>query len=408
MAKKYLILGTGIAGLSAARAIREQDAAGEIVMVGREKESPYLRPLLSKTDLRTFRREGLPVEPEVWYAENRIQVLRGTAVSAIDPAKHTVTLENGTALSYDKCIYALGADCNVPPIPGREKKGVVTLRTSADLHKLRRLCMTANSAVLIGGGVIGLEMAWQLHEMGIECIILEAAPRLMPRQLDKESARYLQERIAACGISCYTGVEIVSLSGGERVSGVCLSGGRQFPTDIVIMSTGIRPAVAIAREAGLQCDRGVLTDEQLVTGDPDILAAGDCLQCGVPNPGLWGFAQASGKLAGYNAVHPEAPLTFRAEAMPVILSAMGMGLFAAGDTSGGEGITAEGSLLSGDPGDPCFRVNRNDTGEQTYRKTFYRDGKLCGVVLIGDIREMGRWMTERKGGGRNDESLENH
>lgn len=386
MAKRYLILGTGIAGFSAAAEIRQLDQTAAITMVGAEAETTYLRPLLSKTDFRTFQRGKIQVASRQWYEENRIEVLTGKTVTSIKPAEHTVSLDGGTVLSYDKCVYALGADCFVPPIPGREKQGVLTLRTTRDFHNLRRLCMLAKSAVLIGGGIIGMEMAWELHQLGIRCTVLEAAPRLMARQLDAASSQRLLEKITQIGIPCYAGVQIAALTGEETVTGVSLADGRWFPADIVILSTGVRPVVAPALAAGLKCDRAVLADDTLVTSDPDILAAGDCVQCSIPNPGLWRYAKISGKIAGHNAACPEKPQTFRVGSFPVILSAMGMGLFAGGSTTEGEGITTAVTVTPNN--DTHFRVNHNAVGAETYKKLFYRDGKLCGAVLMGDIREM--------------------
>ena len=394
MVKQYLVLGTGIAGLSAAREIRCQDPEAAVTLIGVEPDSPYLRPLLSKTDFRRLQRQKILVAEDSWYEENRIDLLKGCTVAAIDPKAHLVTLSDGRNLSYDKCIYALGADCFVPPIPGREKEGVLTLRTTRDFHNLRKRCLTAKEAILIGGGVIGIEMAWELLQLGIHCTILEAMPRLMARQLDAESAALLQERITAAGCTCYTGVQINEITGEGQVNGVLLADGRHFPADIVILSTGVRAVTSPARAAGLVCDRGVVTNAQLCTSAPDILAAGDCIQCDGPNPGLWNYARISGETAGYNAVHPEAPRTFEAGSFPLIMSAMGMGLFAVGNTAESEPITVVRKQWenTADPG--TFRVNQNARGEETYEKRFYQDGKLCGAVLIGDISGMAEILDE--------------
>ena len=395
MAKKYLVLGAGIAGLSAAREIRLQDPEADVTLIGAEQDGPYLRPLLSKTDFRHLQRQKILAASDSWYEENRIALLKGCKVAAIDPKAHLVTLTNGRDLSYDKCVYALGADCFVPPIPGREKEGVLTLRGTGDFHHLRKLCMTAKEAVLIGGGVIGIEMAWELLQLGIRCTVLEAMPRLMARQLDEESAAVLLERITAAGCACHTGVQVSGITGEGRANGVSLADGRHFPADIVILSTGTRAVIGPAREAGLLCERGVLTNEQLVTSDPDILAAGDCIQCGGPNPGLWNYARISGETAGYNAVHPEDMKAFEAGAFPLIMSAMGMGLFAVGNTAADKAVTKRWDNTV-EPG--SFRVNHNAMGEETYEKRFYQDGKLCGAVLIGDISGMAGITDEMEGG----------
>ncbi len=389
MTDTYVILGTGIAGFSAARSIRREDTDCEIIMIGEEKESTYLRPLLSKTDFSRFRKNKIYTAKDSWYEENRITVLKGRTVSGIDRENHRVILDGSTVLSYRKCIYALGATCFVPPIPGKDKRGVLTLRTVQDFHELRRKTMTAKKAVFIGGGIIGMEMAWELHEMGIHCTILESAPRVMARQLDEESSDILRISIEKQGIEIHTAVQIRELTGDENVTGVILSDGRRFSADLVVLSTGVRSVVAPAKEAGLSCDRGVMADDYLVTSDPDILAAGDCVQCSIPNPGLWKYAKVSGDTAGYNAVHSESMRSFRVGNFPVILTAMGMGMFASGTTQEEPGITTEVSHSTpfGDE-NYMFRVNHNQCGSQNYQKRFYRDGKLCGIVLMGDISEM--------------------
>ena len=399
MAKRYLVLGAGIAGLSAAREIRCQDPEAAVTLIGAESDSPYLRPLLSKTDFRRLQRQKMLAAKESWYEESGITLLKGCAVAAIDPKAHRVTLSDGREFPYDKCVYALGADCFVPPIPGREKEGVLTLRGTKDFHNLRKRCMTAKEAVLIGGGVIGIEMAWELLQLGIRCTVLEAMPRLMARQLDEESAGLLKERITAAGCECYTGVQVSEITGESQVSGVSLTDERHYPADIVILSTGTRAVTGPAREAGLMCERGVVTNAELVTSDPDILAAGDCIQCGGPNPGLWNYARISGETAGYNAVHPETPKTFEAGAFPLIMSAMGMGLFAVGNTTESETVTAVTKRWGNTNVPGSFRVNQNERGAETYEKRFYQDGKLCGAVLIGDISGMAQIQDELKGGG---------
>ena len=394
MGKQYLVLGAGIAGLSAAREIRRQDPEAAVTLIGAEPDGPYLRPLLSKTDFRRLQRQKILVAGDGWYEENSITLLKGCAAAAIDPEARLVTLSDGRKLPYDKCIYALGADCFVPPIPGRGKDGVLTLRGTGDFHNLRKRALTAKEAVLIGGGVIGIEMAWELLQLGIRCTVLEAMPRLMARQLDAESAALLQERLAAAGCACHTGVQISEITGEGQVSGVLLADGRHFPADIVILSTGVRAVTGPARAAKLVCDRGVVTNAQLVTSDPDILAAGDCVQCGGPNPGLWNYARISGETAGYNAVHPEAAKNFEAGSFPLIMSAMGIGLFAVGSTAETETVTAvrKRRKNTADPG--AFRVNQNARGGETYEKRFYQDGKLCGAVLIGDISGMTEILDE--------------
>lgn len=413
MADHYLILGSGIAGFSAAKEIRRLSADAEVTMVGAEPETPYLRPLLNKTGICNFQRGKIRLVPEEWYEENRIRLYRGCTVQRIDRAGRRVLLADGRALTYNKCIYALGAACFVPPIPGCEKHGVLTLRNTQEFAALRRLCMTAKTAVLIGGGVIGLETACQLHRMGIACTILEAAPRLMARLLDAESSAMLAEKLRGAGIACFAGVQVAELTGETAVTGVQLADGRWFAADLVVISAGVRAVTGPALASGLRCGRGVLTDDALFTSDPDILAAGDCIECGGPNPGLWNYARMSGEAAGHNAVCPQEPRRFAAGRFPVTLSVMGTELFAMGEVEG-PGLTAkvaadlaerptEGAapLAALHPGQgpaprrpaqgaaPLFRVNPRQNAGESWEKRFYRDGGLCGAVLMGDLGAMG-------------------
>ena len=287
MGKRFVILGNGIAGFSAASGIREQQPDGEIIMISDEKESSYLRPLLSKTYFKTFQKEKIRIADASWYEQNRIQQILGHGIEAIIPEKKQIRLFTEEIISYDTCIYALGSRCFVPPFCGADKAGVMTVRNTGDFDRIRKYLSVASHAVVIGGGVIGLEMAWELFQTGCPVVILEAAPRLMGRLLDEESAGIFTDIIEKKGIPVFTGVQIEEITGKDVVSGVKLADGKWFPADLVIVSCGIRANTELARSAGLGCDRGVLVNDFLQTDIPGIYAAGDCMQWRCPNPGLW-------------------------------------------------------------------------------------------------------------------------
>ena len=331
-------------------------------------------------------------------------------------------LADGTCLPYDKCIYALGARCHVPPIPGRDLPGVACVRTINDLQKIRRLLAPAKHAVVIGGGVIGLEFAWEIRKTGCEVTVLEALPHLMARVLDPESAEVLKERCEACGIAVRTGAEIEKIEGADRAEAVTLAGGERFPADLVLLSCGIRANTEVALRSGLACGRGVLVDGHLRTSDPDVFAAGDCIQpdesalhaaegrCSIDdtNPGLWTYAKETGELAGANVVRAkEEALTFRPWPESVLLSALGTSLFAMGDVREEDCPTAKDrcndATPSGQPETNCpgaaagrpsdaqailFQVNPHGEKDLHHEKRFYRDGRLCGAVLMGDLSKM--------------------
>ena len=186
----YLILGGGRAGLCAAEAIRKNDKTGSITMISDEAQLPYSRPMLTKLPLAFYEVEKTLVQPESWYREQNITVLLRTKVLSMDAERKTVETSAGT-FSYGKCIYAMGAYNFVPPFPGKDLSGVYSIRTDKDMNAIRRGSLLASHAVVIGGGVIGLEAAYMLTEQGLSVTVLETSPYLMPRLLDVSCARYL-------------------------------------------------------------------------------------------------------------------------------------------------------------------------------------------------------------------------
>ena len=402
MSERIVILGAGGAGLSACERIITEAPGTEIVLVNGERDLPYVRPLLSKLALSTFYRDSLTIHDEDWYRKNGVRLLCEATVDRILPEKKEVLLEDGAILFYDKCIYALGADCFVPPIPGADLPGTACVRTIRDLQKIRRLLATAKQAVVIGGGVIGLEFAWAIRQSGCEVTILEALPHLMERVLDARSASVLEERCSDCGIPVITGAQVDRIEGADRAEAVVLADGRRFPADLVLLSCGIRPNTDTAKRSGLACGRGILVDEFLHTGIPDIYAAGDCIQidesaahdaagmCSIDvNPGLWTYAKESGSIAGFNAVHPECEaLRFAPASQPVLLSALGTSLFVVGDVQE-EGCDRVEVLTrqKKDPA-PLFLVNPPLGEALSYEKRFYRGGALCGAVLMGGLEAL--------------------
>lgn len=389
MNRSYVILGSGIAAVSAIREIRSCDQSSQITMISQEKELPYTRPLLSKTWFRTLKREGMFIRDEAWYDEQKVKRIQGAVIDHADLEKHAVYLQDGQEIYYDKGIYALGASCFMPPFKGKDKAGVFMVRTISDFNQIRSRLALAENAVVIGGGVIGLEMAWELKQTGCNVTILEAGPRLMGRLLDPQSAGVLTEKIENAGIPAYAGVQIEELTGEEEVNGVRLADGRWFPAQLVIVSCGVRANIAVASGSGLECDRGVLVNDHLWTSSDDWLAAGDCIQWKQPNPGLWNYSARSGEVAGWNLVHDEHQYrSFVPLAEPVILSAMGTSLFSIGNISEEGEVEIKVTQERKTGRDIKFKVNRHEGDTEFYEKRFFRNGVLCGAVLIGNLEAM--------------------
>lgn len=301
--KRYFILGGGVAALSAAKAIRKTDPAGLIVMLTEENALPYSRIMLTKQLLKDVSAADLALQSAAWYdAPGRdIIPLTGRKVAAIDSEKKTVTLEDGLVFPYDKLIYALGARCFIPAFAGSDSKKVVAIRTAEDAARVRELAKSAKSAAVIGGGVLGLEAAWALHQAGISVSVVEFAPRLMPRQLDEKESARVAEAIEDAGAKLYLSASAASYDG----STLTLQDGREIPADMVIVSAGVRANAEIAAAAGVRVERKIMVDEHMQTSVPDVYAAGDCAEYEV-SYALWAEAKEMGQVAGMNAAGGDA------------------------------------------------------------------------------------------------------
>lgn len=368
----YVVLGGGCAAVSAAQAIRERDSTATILLVSEEPVLPYNRPMLTKTMLADLDPASIAIRDKAWYQEQNIVTMLSRRAEAIDTEKKTVTLSDGMKLNYDKCIYALGARCFIPPIPGIEQEQVVAIRDISDVKKLQRLLAQAKRAVVIGGGVLGLEAAWELKRARCEVVILEAAPRLMSRQIDEAGSKLLCEIIQEAGIDVRCGVQIQEIQGRERLTGVLLASGESVPADLVVVSAGVRANTAVAEASGIAVKRAVIVDEHMRTSAPEVFACGDCAQFEEINYAIWPEAQQQGQVAGAAATGDELP--YKTISAGISFQGMHSALFAAGD-------------VGSDPQTEYKTVEISDPVRKQYQKCYFINNRLSGAILIGDIRK---------------------
>ena len=374
----YVILGNGAAGHYAAEAIRKRDRTGTITMISNEPYRTYNRPMLTKSIMAGLNEEQIAVEDASWYEENHIYQILGHEVVKIDPEAKEVHLDDGSKYHYTKLIYALGSECFIPPIKGADKDGVIAIRRLSDTKKVAEKLKETKHAVVIGGGVLGLEAAWELKKSRCEVTVLELAPVLMGRQLDKTAGEMLKKISEGQGIQIHTGVQIEAIEGGEKAEGVRLADGTVIPAELVIVSCGVRANTVLAKEAGIETDRAVIVNEKMETNIPDIYACGDCAQYEGINYAIWPQAVKEGKTAGAQAAGDDNTYS----TVPAALSFHGMNtaLFAAGD--------------NGQNPDLIYKtVEYKDEGKKQYQKYYFLNNRLCGVILIGDTSRMAE-MTE--------------
>ena len=379
-AYRYIVLGNGNAGYTAAKTIREIDPAGSILLVGEESSLPYSRPMLTKVPLRNYDLSSTILSPASWYQEQGIDLLLNTRVTGLDVEKKQVTCGQ-EIYSYEKCVYALGASNFIPPIPGVDKKEVASIRTYEDIYRLKRLAVDGEKAVVIGGGVIGLEAASELTRYGLEVVLLEALPMLMPRLLDEETARTLQHSIDSFQI--HTDVKVEEITGETKVEGVRLADGRFFPADLVIISTGVKANVDLAKEAGLEVNRCIPVNLKMETSAPDVWACGDCVECSGINCALWTQATQQGITAGTNAAGGQVQVGIIDSSM--VLNTETISVFALGDTGKDPDLTYRTETL--DNMEPkLFGVNQAYL--KSFEKRFYVDDELVGATIVGNLARM--------------------
>ncbi|MFF4352529.1 NAD(P)/FAD-dependent oxidoreductase [Streptomyces sp. NPDC001530] len=272
-----VIVGASLAGAKAVQALREEGFDGPLVLIGEESERPYERPPLSKGYLMgKDAREQIYVHPPTWYPEHDIDLRLGTAVTAVDPAAHEVTLADGDRVGYGRLLLATGSSPRRLPVPGAELEGVLYLRTVADSDRIKDALQSGSRAVVIGGGWIGLETAAAARTAGLEVTVLERAELPLLRVLGREVAQVFADLHRDQGVDLRSGVQVAEITGsGGAVDGVRLADGTRLAADMVIVGVGITPNTGLAQQAGLEVDNGVRVDEHLRTSHPDIHAAGD-------------------------------------------------------------------------------------------------------------------------------------
>lgn len=369
---RLVLVGNGMAGVRALEDILARaPQAFAITVFGTEPHGNYNRIMLSPVlaGEKTF--EAITTHPRPWYDENGIELIAGEQVVGIDRQAKTVTGMLGTVRPYDVLILATGSNPVIIPVPGHKLPGVIGFRDIADVETMLAASKSFTHAVVIGGGLLGLEAANGLARNGMDTTVLHLMPTLMERQLDPVSAGMLKADLAERGLKVITEANTKAIHGTDRVEAVELADGTLLPASIVVMAAGIRPNIALAKDAGLACGRGVQVDDGMLTSDPSIYAVGECVEhrgalFGLVAP-LWDMAKV---LA--DRVTGTAESTYVPAATGTRLKVTGIDMFSAGDFTGDD--TTD---------DVVFR----DASRGVHKKLVIRDDKLIGAVLYGEARD---------------------
>ncbi len=364
----HIIIGNGVAGTTAAETIRKHDPEGDIKIFSDEAFPFYSRIRLMEYLAGELELPKLQIRSNKWYDDQRIRLFLNTKITDIDKDKKEVITQSGERFAFDNLLLASGGYSFVPPIKGAEKQGVFTLRSIKDAQAIKAFASSKTRALLIGGGLLGLEVGNSLRKLGMKVTVAEFFPRLLPRQTDLACAALLQKRLEQMGFDFYLGVVSKEILGGDQVTGLLLEDGRSIETEMIIISAGVRPNLELAQKLGLKIGKAVPVSDRMETEIPGIYAAGDGIEYKGMLYGIWPASEKQGEIAGQNMAGESAVYT--GTTLSNQLKVVGIDLLAAGD------IDPEGKLEA--------LVDQNPEAG-TYRKLVIKDNTIVGCLLFGTL-----------------------
>lgn len=369
-ADKIIIVGNGGAGMSACLAVRDRNKTCPIELISRENVISYNRPILTKGILSEFDIKTLFMKPYEWYGENNVKLTLATEVVDVNAAEKTITLADGAVRHYDKLIIATGAECFIPPFRNVDKAGVFSIRSLENVNDLRDYFQAGvKQAVVSGGGVLGLEAAWELKKAGLDVSVIQSSEHIMNKQLDSKGSEMMANIMKKAGVGVITGGRVEEILGADTVTGVRLEDGREIPAQLVIISTGIRQNTLLGSCSGAEVTRSIVVNERMETGVRDIYACGDCAEYEGKNFAIWPQAIEMGRIAGANAVGDR--IEYKTITPAVTFNGMNTDIFSIGD-------------IGKDADRKYETMEHCDDEALTYEKLYFHNGHFCGGILIGD------------------------
>ena len=375
MKQRLVVIGNGMAGIRAVEELLKlEPELYEITVFGSEPHPNYNRIMLSPVLAGDKEVNDIILNPLDWYRDHGITLHSGSEVTGIDRVGQLVQTQDGVQTPYDRLLIATGSMPFIIPVPGADKPGVIGFRDINDVETMLRYAANGGSAVVIGGGLLGLEAANGLRTRGMDVTVVHLLDSLMERQLDKPAAALLKAKLEQRGLAFRMQAQTSEILGEDRVTGVRFADGSEVAADLVVMAVGIRPNITLAKDAGIHCERGIVVNDTMQTFDPKIYAVGECVQhrgdCyGLVAPLFEQAKVAANHLAKMGIARYEGSVT------STKLKVTGIDLFSAGEFNEGEG---DETLVLQDP------------AQGVYKKLVIRDDKVKGAVLYGDTLD-GTW-----------------
>ena len=377
--ERLVVIGNGMAGMRAVEELlKRAPDRYQITVFGAEPHVNYDRILLSSVLAGEKEIDQIVINSRSWYEENDIQLFTGDPIVSISGAERRVTSKSGRVEFYDRLLLATGSRPIVPPIPGLNLQGVCAFRDIADTEQMIAASTQYAKAIVIGGGLLGLEAANGLLRRGMSVAVVHLMDTLMERQLDIQAGKLLQRELDERGINFFMNGQTEEILGATQVEGVRLADGREVPGNLVVMAIGIRPNIDLARAADIEVNRGIVVHDDMRTSDPNIFAVGECAEHRGKTYGLVAPLYEMAKVCADHLAGDEQTSNYTGSVLVTKLKVTGIDLFSAGDFNGGE---------------DCGELTYHDTTRQVYKKLVIREGRVEGVVLYGDVTDSG-WYLE--------------
>ncbi|TVP83409.1 MAG: NAD(P)/FAD-dependent oxidoreductase [Alkalicoccus sp.] len=382
--KKLVLIGNGMAGVRTIEEILKKDTESwEITIFGSEPYPNYNRILLSSVLQGDSSVDDIVLNDFDWYTKHGIILHSGDEVQRVDTEKQVVYSSKGVEASYDKLIFATGSDPFMLPVDGADKEGVIAFRDIKDCEEMISTSKKYKKAVVIGGGLLGLEAARGLLNLNMEVDVVHIHNYLMERQLDEPAAGMLQEELEKQGMNFLMEKETLKIRGKKRASGLLFKDGSSVEADLVVMAVGIKPNVSLARETGLEVERAIVVDDYMQTSAPNVYAVGECVQHREMVYGLVAPLYEQGKVLAEHVTGEKEPKGYEGTLLYTQLKVSGVDVFSAGEFTDKADTKA---------------IRVHDEFEGLYKKVVVRDNKVIGSVLFGDTSDSPRLLDMMKSG----------
>jgi nitrite reductase (NADH) large subunit len=370
VSNNIIIIGGGIAAVSAIKAIREVESESTIQLFQDEKFYPYNRIKLTKSLFGKLEEKDILLQKIEWYETNKVEIHLNKKIIEINVEGQEIIASDGRRFKYDKLLLATGSTNFKPTIEGIDKKNVYTIRHLEDAWDLRNIITSDAIVMNIGGGIQGLETTWELNQQGKEVYVAEIQSRLMPRQLDERASEILKHVIESFNIKILLNTEIKKIIGSDNVEGILTNEGNIIDCSILVYSVGTRPNIDILEHTSVEKNKGVMVNNRMQTNLKNIYAAGDAAEFQGRVTGLWNIAIEQGKTAGYNIADKD---TIYKDIVPVTtLNAFGISLFSMGNV---DETQCDSNLIE------------DNLSNISYKRIFIRNNKVVGAIVIGDTKK---------------------